>query len=170
MRSLDDGDIYRRDPANVVIHHPMNSASYSATGGGTLPRPKGMVKPRPVAKIVANARDNAAAASLCDVDPKSMKMNSSFSPLHTPKKMSTIRSDSYEGQVHHHHLITFITFQHTTNDFVARKLKVKQVLMKVSFLLLLRTSGQSSCSLFVGIAATVREHLKLNNSVETIPT
>ena len=99
MRSLDDGDIYRRDTASVVIHHPMNSASYSATGGGTLPRPKGMVKPRPVAKIVANARDNATSASQCDVDPKSMKMNSSFSPLHTPKKMSTIRSDSFEGQV-----------------------------------------------------------------------
>jgi len=99
MRSLDDGDIYRRDAANVVVHHAMNSANYGATGGGTLPRPKGLVKPRPVAKIVANARENVPLASQCDVDPKSMKMNSSFSPLHTPKKMSTIRSDSYEAQV-----------------------------------------------------------------------
>jgi hypothetical protein len=106
MRSFDDGDIYRRggagtDVMNVVVHHPMNSANYSATGGGTLPRPKGMVKPRPVAKIVANTRDNISqsSTSLSDIDPKSMKMNSSFSPLHQPKKPSAMRSDSYEGQV-----------------------------------------------------------------------
>ena len=104
MRSFDDGDIYRRggaDVLNVVVHHPMNSANYSATGGGTLPRPKGMVKPRPVAKIVASTRDNAisqSSTSLSDIDPKSMKMNSSFSPIHQ-KKQQPMRSDSYEGQV-----------------------------------------------------------------------
>ena len=109
MRSFDDGDIYRRGGdvinvgAAVVVHHPMNSANYSATGGGTLPRPKGMVKPRPVAKIVASTRDNISLSSTSlsssDVDPKSMKMNSSFSPLHQSKKQPPMRSDSYEGQV-----------------------------------------------------------------------
>jgi hypothetical protein len=58
-----------------------------------------MVKPRPVAKIVANARDNAASAMPGDVDPMSMKLNSSFSPLHQPRKLSNARSDSYDGQV-----------------------------------------------------------------------
>ena len=120
MRSLDDGDIYRRDVGNVVVHHAMNSANYSATGGGTLPRPKGLVKPRPVAKIVANARENVGSASQCDVNPKSMKMNSSFSPLHQPKKPMTMRTDSYEGQVNqvvnrrrHGMLIDDVTLRHS---------------------------------------------------------
>lgn len=43
-RSYDDGDI---TPTNESILVPMHE------GGGTLPRPKGLVRPRPIAKIPA---------------------------------------------------------------------------------------------------------------------
>lgn len=46
-RSYDDGDI---TPTNET-----SLASYE--GGGTLPRPRGLVRPRPVAKITAKTRD-----------------------------------------------------------------------------------------------------------------
>lgn len=76
----------------------MNSTTYGASGGGTLPRPKGMVKPRPVAKIVANARDplSQSSTSLNDEDPKYMKNVSSFSPV---KKPPLLKTSSAELQV-----------------------------------------------------------------------
>ena len=56
VRSFDDGDImlnndvdsYSMMRNNVALNSSLNS------GGGTLPRPKGLVKPRPVAKISAS--------------------------------------------------------------------------------------------------------------------
>lgn len=45
-RSYDDGDIT-----------PTNESGLFYEGGGTLPRPRGVIRPRPVAKIVAKARD-----------------------------------------------------------------------------------------------------------------
>jgi len=77
----------------------MNSTTYGASGGGTLPRPKGMVKPRPVAKIVANARDplSQSSTSLNDDDLKHMKNVSSFSPI---KKPPLLKTSSTELQVY----------------------------------------------------------------------
>lgn len=46
-RSYDDGDIT-----------PTNETSLSYEGGGTLPRPRGLVRPRPVAKITAKTRES----------------------------------------------------------------------------------------------------------------
>ena len=45
-RSYDDGDITPTNEAAVALHE----------GGGTLPRPRGLVRPRPVAKITAKTR------------------------------------------------------------------------------------------------------------------
>lgn len=45
-RSYDDGDIT-----------PTNESGLFYEGGGTLPRPRGVIRPRPVAKIAAKARD-----------------------------------------------------------------------------------------------------------------
>nr|CAD7203515.1 unnamed protein product [Timema douglasi] len=48
-RSYDDGDIT-----------PTNEAIALHEGGGTLPRPRGLVRPRPVAKIIAKTRQDFA--------------------------------------------------------------------------------------------------------------
>nr|CAD7460443.1 unnamed protein product [Timema tahoe] len=48
-RSYDDGDITPTNEA-VALHE----------GGGTLPRPRGLVRPRPVAKIIAKSRQDFA--------------------------------------------------------------------------------------------------------------
>ncbi|XP_050300980.1 caskin-1 isoform X4 [Anthonomus grandis grandis] len=45
-RSYDDGDIT-----------PTNETSLLYEGGGTLPRPRGIIRPRPIAKITAKARE-----------------------------------------------------------------------------------------------------------------
>jgi len=65
-RSFDDGDIANNYYSNMhrgnyfahqggtgIVRNP-NSLAMNNSGGGTLPRPKGLVKPRPVAKIAAN--------------------------------------------------------------------------------------------------------------------
>ena len=65
-RSFDDGDIIQNYNSNFhrgeyftqqtgtgIVRIPMGVA-INNSGGGTLPRPKGLVKPRPVAKIAAN--------------------------------------------------------------------------------------------------------------------
>nr|CAH7767927.1 unnamed protein product [Callosobruchus chinensis] len=46
IRSYDDGDIT-----------PTNETALLYEGGGTLPRPRGVIRPRPVAKIAAKARE-----------------------------------------------------------------------------------------------------------------
>ena len=65
-RSFDDGDIVQSynpnsNRGNYFTHQGgpgivrnLNGLSINNSGGGTLPRPKGLVKPRPVAKIAAN--------------------------------------------------------------------------------------------------------------------
>jgi len=55
LRSYDDADILRHADHSVLIHEAPRPQSKS----GTLPRPKGTVKPRPVAKIIAKTRDTA---------------------------------------------------------------------------------------------------------------
>lgn len=45
-RSYDDGDIT-----------PTNETALMYEGGGTLPRPRGVIRPRPIAKITAKARE-----------------------------------------------------------------------------------------------------------------
>lgn len=45
-RSYDDGDIT-----------PTNETTLLYEGGGTLPRPRGVIRPRPIAKITAKARE-----------------------------------------------------------------------------------------------------------------
>lgn len=45
-RSYDDGDIT-----------PTNESGLLYEGGGTLPRPRGVIRPRPIAKIAAKARE-----------------------------------------------------------------------------------------------------------------
>lgn len=63
-------------------------SSYESSGGGgtaTLNRPKGMVKPRPVAKITAKTRQSDP-----DDDPKALKKAiDSWSPQHTWSNMNS---------------------------------------------------------------------------------
>ncbi|XP_023341224.1 caskin-2 [Eurytemora carolleeae] len=54
MRSYDDADILRHADHSVLIHDAPRSQNKS----GTLPRPKGTIKPRPVAKIIAKTRES----------------------------------------------------------------------------------------------------------------
>lgn len=51
-RSYDDGDIT-----------PTNETTLFYEGGGTLPRPRGVIKPRPIAKITAKARETPATTT-----------------------------------------------------------------------------------------------------------
>ena len=57
MRSYDDADIVRRSDNSILVHEAANSRAHM--GGETLPRLKaGNLKPKPVAKIIANTRNN----------------------------------------------------------------------------------------------------------------
>ena len=57
MRSYDDADIVRRSDNSILVHEAANSRAH--IGGETLPRLKtGNLKPKPVAKIIANTRSN----------------------------------------------------------------------------------------------------------------
>lgn len=56
-RSYDDGDI---TPTNEAV--PLHE------GGGTLPRPRGLVRPRPVAKIIAKTRQDGSTFNVQDFD------------------------------------------------------------------------------------------------------
>ena len=57
MRSYDDADIVRRSDNSVLLHEAANSRAHM--GGETLPRLKtGGMKVKPVAKIIANSRNN----------------------------------------------------------------------------------------------------------------
>jgi hypothetical protein len=53
VRSLDDADLCRRGYNEWVVRRPSSSGSHNLPGGGTLPRPTGQAKSRPVAKIAA---------------------------------------------------------------------------------------------------------------------
>jgi len=58
MRSYDDADILRRSDNSILVHEiPPNQPTKHPTGGETLPRLKGTIKPKPVAKIIANTRN-----------------------------------------------------------------------------------------------------------------
>lgn len=63
-RSYDDGDITPTNEAVIL-------GSYE--GGGTLPRPRGLVKPRPVAKISATTKTVRENVIFQDVNEKSPK-------------------------------------------------------------------------------------------------
>lgn len=57
MRSYDDADILRRSDNSILVHDIPNQSAKHPTGGETLPRLKGTIKPKPVAKIIANTRN-----------------------------------------------------------------------------------------------------------------
>jgi len=57
MRSYDDADILRRSDNSILVHEIPSQAAKHPTGGETLPRLKGTIKPKPVAKIIANTRN-----------------------------------------------------------------------------------------------------------------
>ncbi|CAL1294772.1 unnamed protein product [Larinioides sclopetarius] len=68
--------------------------SYETSGTTTLNRPKGMVKPRPVAKITAKSRQSDPEINYdIDDDPKSLKMANqmidSWSPQHSWSNMNS---------------------------------------------------------------------------------
>uniref|UniRef100_A0A0K2UH39 SAM domain-containing protein n=2 Tax=Lepeophtheirus salmonis TaxID=72036 RepID=A0A0K2UH39_LEPSM len=79
-RSYDDTDIMRKAEESVLIHNhhhqPMRNSS-SNGGDGTLPRPKGYVKPRPIAKVVAKTRENPCIERVEDDLTKDLKICSS---------------------------------------------------------------------------------------------
>ena len=58
MRSYDDADIVRRSDNSILVHESPGARVMS--GGETLPRLKGTnnMKAKPVAKIIANTRNN----------------------------------------------------------------------------------------------------------------
>ncbi|KFM63168.1 Caskin-2, partial [Stegodyphus mimosarum] len=69
-------------------------SSYESGGTATLNRPKGMVKPRPVAKITAKSRQSDPEINYdIDDDPKSLKIANqvidSWSPQHTWSNMNS---------------------------------------------------------------------------------
>lgn len=55
QRSYEDGDV---TPVSEHSHHHLLPQGQNVPGGGTLPRPRGTVKPRPVAKISAKTRSD----------------------------------------------------------------------------------------------------------------
>ena len=57
--TVDDSavDIFARE--HLLQSSPFSSLSSQTLSGGTLPRPKGLVKPIPVAKVTGNSRDNS---------------------------------------------------------------------------------------------------------------
>ena len=57
MRSYDDADILRRSDNSILVHEIPKQSTKHPTGGETLPRLKGTMKPKPVAKIIANTRN-----------------------------------------------------------------------------------------------------------------
>jgi hypothetical protein len=97
-RSFDDGDIVQNYNPNINrgnyfthqggsgIVRNLNGLSINNSGGGTLPRPKGLVKPRPVAKIAANPQtpiqQKQSMSSMSDLheDDICKKSMSSFVP------------------------------------------------------------------------------------------
>ena len=90
LRSYDDADILRAADESVLIHH--NS------GGGTLPRLKGIVKPRPVAKIIAKSRE-PQVESPADLESEDLKKGITLgewpsppTPLELNQRTSTLRN------------------------------------------------------------------------------
>ncbi|CAB4067685.1 CASKIN [Lepeophtheirus salmonis] len=94
-RSYDDTDIMRKAEESVLIHNhhhqPMRNSS-SNGGDGTLPRPKGYVKPRPIAKVVAKTRENPCIERVEDDLTKDLKILASLRQFHGPSLDSSSTS------------------------------------------------------------------------------
>lgn len=68
MSSCDVGAMWRRGSFDDGDITPTNESYVEVEGGGTLPRPKVSIKPRPVAKIMAKTRATITSGSTeCDI-------------------------------------------------------------------------------------------------------
>jgi len=99
QRSYDDADILRYADHSVVIHEPPRR---DPPGGGTLPR---LNKPRPVAKIIAHARETEPCENelkicepLSDIDEIKRKVNEEI-PLKMVQSSVDISCDNIEEQL-----------------------------------------------------------------------
>lgn len=80
QRSYDDADILRHADHSVLIHNSTEQQGERSSMGGTLPRLKGAaggggvtIKQRPVAKIIANTRQQNLGAS-CEYDAEDVDL------------------------------------------------------------------------------------------------
>lgn len=78
QRSYEDGDV---TPVSENGHHPQQS---HVPGGGTLPRPRGTVKPRPVAKISAKTRSDCCPLDANDDLKAQQPQYGTLSKRHPP--------------------------------------------------------------------------------------
>ena len=113
-RSFDDGDIVQNYYSNMhrgnyfthqggtgIVRNP-NGLSINNSGGGTLPRPKGLVKPRPVAKIAANPQpplEKQSTSTMSDLHEIDMCKNamSSFVSSNGQPAVQQITSENNHG-------------------------------------------------------------------------
>ncbi|KAJ9600690.1 hypothetical protein L9F63_026174, partial [Diploptera punctata] len=88
-RSYDDGDITPTNEAAVALHE----------GGGTLPRPRGLVRPRPIAKITAKTRpttnDGTTMVQVVKRPPSPPKRQSSRADLHSTASSPSLSLPAY---------------------------------------------------------------------------
>ncbi|KAJ8925124.1 hypothetical protein NQ315_001306 [Exocentrus adspersus] len=121
IRSFEDGDIT-----------PTNETSLLYEGGGTLPRPRGVIRPRPIAKITAKARETfpdfekpqfnpekyansqykTLPRELIDGNKYHMQYSSPIMgkkiPPNPPKRQDSdpINEQTTTVEIHHHHHVT----------------------------------------------------------------
>ena len=104
-RSFDDGDIANNYYSNINrgnyfthrgstgIVRNQNSLAINNSGGGTLPRPKGLVKPRPIAKIAANPQtplqQKQSVSNMSDLNEVDMCKTAAMSSFVPPVEQSS---------------------------------------------------------------------------------
>ncbi|CAH1156167.1 unnamed protein product [Phaedon cochleariae] len=94
IRSYDDGDIT-----------PTNETGAGYEGGGTLPRPRGVIRPRPIAKIAAKAREVARDAfTLEKPEYYGSPVTGRKAPPHPPKRRDSEGGESTTTTVEIHHV------------------------------------------------------------------
>ncbi|XP_030758090.1 caskin-2-like isoform X2 [Sitophilus oryzae] len=70
VRSYDDGDLT-----------PTNETALLYEGGGTLPRPRGIIRPRPIAKITAKARETFPDFEKPQFNPEKYSAGPQYKPV-----------------------------------------------------------------------------------------
>ncbi|XP_015922608.1 caskin-2 isoform X2 [Parasteatoda tepidariorum] len=82
--------------SELSVHDHYNS--YETSGTATLNRPKGMVKPRPVAKITAKSRQSDPEINYdIDDDPKTLKIANQMIDSWSPQHWSNMNSSQLYG-------------------------------------------------------------------------
>ena len=97
MRSYDDADIVRRSDNSILVHEAGNSRLHM--GGETLPRLKaGNLKPKPVAKIIANTRNTVSQEDI-DRDWEEVQVCHRITEIKSNKNLMFQKLE----EIHHSH-------------------------------------------------------------------